>query len=409
MEDIQRLTTASCSFILLYTMVSKYIQSVLHIPDPISAMIFGMCVGREGLGFLDPHNFFSKQILSRSSRILLCLQTMIVSLTLPKSYIFKQKYSIITLVIILGILKCVLIFLILKLFSSLPNAACWAIAASLTPTDPVLSSSIIKGEFAKKNVPEKLRVLLNAESGINDGLGILMLNISTYILKTHDYKTGLIKFSINSIGLKCIISGLIGYILGFITKSIARKCCGMETLKSEFLSIHTFSLSFLALGLMDMVDGSELICIFFIGTAMNRDGWYTLESTNKKMAEIVESLFTSAFFVFIGALIEFERFSNRMIILNLIIILFIRIITLFIGYKTVPLIDNIKEAMFIGWFGPVGVGALYYSTMYDIESNDMIIDFIMCSVIMSTVFHGLSVPLYCLFRALFTNIKQKIF
>jgi NhaP-type Na+/H+ or K+/H+ antiporter len=46
-----------------------------------------------------------------------------------------------------------------------------AIGACVTPTDPVLSNSIVKGKFADKNVPKDLQKIVIAESGANDGLG----------------------------------------------------------------------------------------------------------------------------------------------------------------------------------------------------------------------------------------------
>lgn len=38
-----------------------------------------------------------------------------------------------------------------------------ALAACVTPTDPVLASSIIKGRFAEEHIPERVRNLLSAE------------------------------------------------------------------------------------------------------------------------------------------------------------------------------------------------------------------------------------------------------
>lgn len=36
-------------------------------------------------------------------------------------------------------------------------------AACITPTDPILASSIVKGRFAEKHIPEHVRDLLSAE------------------------------------------------------------------------------------------------------------------------------------------------------------------------------------------------------------------------------------------------------
>lgn len=44
------------------------------------------------------------------------------------------------------------------------------VAAGVTPTDPILASSVVgKGKFAQDHVPAHIRHILQAESGSNDG------------------------------------------------------------------------------------------------------------------------------------------------------------------------------------------------------------------------------------------------
>jgi len=57
------------------------------------------------------------------------------------------------------------------------------VGACVTPTDPVLSNSIVKGKFADKNVPRPLQRIIIAESGANDGLGYPFLFFAIYLLK----------------------------------------------------------------------------------------------------------------------------------------------------------------------------------------------------------------------------------
>lgn len=58
-----------------------------------------------------------------------------------------------------------------------------AIGACVTPTDPVLSNSIVKGKFADKNTPKALQHIIIAESGANDGLGYPFLFLALYLIK----------------------------------------------------------------------------------------------------------------------------------------------------------------------------------------------------------------------------------
>lgn len=61
-----------------------------------------------------------------------------------------------------------------------------AIGACVTPTDPVLSNSIVKGKFADKHIPKDLQKIIIAESGANDGLGYPFLFLALYLVKYTD-------------------------------------------------------------------------------------------------------------------------------------------------------------------------------------------------------------------------------
>ena len=56
----------------------------------------------------------------------------------------------------------------LVLFPELAVAEAFLLAAVLTPTDPVVTSSVV----TSKSVPERVRHTLNLESGLNDGLAL---------------------------------------------------------------------------------------------------------------------------------------------------------------------------------------------------------------------------------------------
>jgi NhaP-type Na+/H+ or K+/H+ antiporter len=58
-----------------------------------------------------------------------------------------------------------------------------AVGACVTPTDPVLSNSIVKGKFADANIPKELQKIIVAESGANDGLGYPFLFLPLYLIE----------------------------------------------------------------------------------------------------------------------------------------------------------------------------------------------------------------------------------
>lgn len=398
MDDVVKLICASSIFILFYSMVSKYIRDMLYIPDPFITLLFGIAIGHHGLNVLNTHYVYSKIIVLNFSRIVLCLQIMAISLKIKKEYLKTSSMVLFNLVVLGGFIKCFITFILIFGSTYLDVPTSWALAASLTPTDPILSSSIVSGEFAKQNVATKLKNILTTESGINDGLGIILVNISIllYSAANQTFGTKFKEFIINTVLIKVLFSILCGIVLGKIVNSCNKVCLRLQLLNSNTLIIQSFALTFLILSLMAMIDGSELICIFFTGIFLNEDNWYISHQSNFRISYVIENSFSMALFVFLGSRIDFTRFNMQMfkIIINAI---FIRIITIIMLYRQFlfEVIGSFKEACFVGYFGPVGVGAIYYSLLYDALVDALTIDYAMCSVFVSVIIHGLSVPTYC--------------
>lgn len=104
-----------------------------------------------------------------------------------------------------------------------------AVGACVTPTDPVLSASIVKGKFADKHLQRPLQDLIIAESGANDGLGYPFLFLPLYLITyvgqgAHGHSAG------KPIGMwfyetwcyEILLSCLYGAVIGYVAKWLLR-------------------------------------------------------------------------------------------------------------------------------------------------------------------------------------------
>ncbi|KAK7423506.1 hypothetical protein QQX98_000963 [Neonectria punicea] len=118
------------------------------------------------------------------TRLVLGVQLVIAGVQLPRRYLQKEWKS---LTILVGIVMALMWFttslLVWSFVPRLPLLHAMAIGACVTPTDPILSSAIVKGKFAEHNVPKDLQRLIVAESGANDGLGYPFLFLALYLIK----------------------------------------------------------------------------------------------------------------------------------------------------------------------------------------------------------------------------------
>jgi sodium/hydrogen antiporter len=118
------------------------------------------------------------------TRLVLGIQLVIAGVQLPKRYLFRE-WRVLTLLVLPGMTATWLCtsLIIWGLVPSLRILHALAIGACVTPTDPVLSNSIVKGKFADENVPEQLQKIIIAESGVNDGFGYPFLFFPLYLLR----------------------------------------------------------------------------------------------------------------------------------------------------------------------------------------------------------------------------------
>jgi len=118
------------------------------------------------------------------TRLVLGVQLVLAGVQLPSKYLQKEWKS---LALLLGPgMTAMWLASSLIIWGMVPDLSflhSLAIGACVTPTDPILSNSIVKGKFADKNIPKDLQKIIIAESGANDGLGYPFLFLALYLVK----------------------------------------------------------------------------------------------------------------------------------------------------------------------------------------------------------------------------------
>jgi len=130
------------------------------------------------------HNGTELEELNRNfCRLVLGVQLIIAGIQLPSKYLKTEWRS---LAYLLGpgmtLMWLITSMLVWALVPDLTFLYALAIGACVTPTDPVLSASIVKGKFADKHLPKPLQNIVLAESGANDGLGYPFLFLPLYLI-----------------------------------------------------------------------------------------------------------------------------------------------------------------------------------------------------------------------------------
>lgn len=148
---------------------------------------------------------------------------------------------------------------------------------------------------------------------------------------------------------------------------------------------------------------------------LTSSGHFNKATEDAVFSNVVDLLFNVAAFIYIGAIIPFHDYNKfhlsvwRLIVIAIIILIVRRMPVILALYKWIPDIKTFREALFVGWFGPMGVGAVFIATLArhhiphpepdgDTSQVDLlqetIFPIVSILVLASVVTHGMSIPFF---------------
>jgi NhaP-type Na+/H+ or K+/H+ antiporter len=285
------------------------------------------------------------------------------------------------------------------------------IGGCIAPTDPVLANCIVRGRFAEKHVPLHVRNILSAESGANDGLGYPYIFIAL-LLMLRESKSATVGEAIgewvyNVWIYQILLSCVLGYLIGHAARIGLRYAHEHDWIDKESLLAFSFSFALFLMGSVSIVGTDDLLAIFVAGNAFTWDDWFRIKIEETHIQEVIDMLFTSIYFIYFGGMIPWASFEAlglvHLLLLSLTVLLFRRLPIVLAMYNLIPAIVTYREALFAGWFGPIGAGAIFYALeAYKVldehdynEGNIRRVMFpaVMWLVFSSVVIHGITVPL----------------
>ncbi|KAF9793071.1 Sodium/hydrogen exchanger family-domain-containing protein [Thelephora terrestris] len=407
-------------FVAVFGLFSLLIREKWYISEVVIGTTFGIIMGPYAAGIFDPRSWASdnRMITLEVMRVVLAVGLFAIGVELPASYMGKHVRGLVVLVIpTMAIGWLVVAGFMFLLFPSLSFISCLVVAATLTPTDPVISAAIVgNGKYALEHVPAYLRNVISAESAANDGLAYPFLSLSIYLTveatKGEAFKKWLLVGCLYQVILGTTFGAVMGYGFRKLLAYSHKKGLG----DGQSFLIQYIALAFFTIGVASNVGMDDLLAAFAAGCAVSWDGNFKEETEKESFAAVIDLMLNCACFIYIGAWMDFASFNSphlgitpwRLIVLFIWIAVFRRIPAILMLYKWVPEVKTWKEALFTGHFGPMGVGAMFISTLalselkvphnppqdqeeYLAATLQIIVSFI---VLCSIFIHGMSIPIY---------------
>ncbi|ORY91290.1 Cation/H+ exchanger, partial [Syncephalastrum racemosum] len=399
-----------------------FLKERLFLSEAFVALIVGIIAGPLVSNGVNPYGWENNdEITKQLTRCIIAIQVMAVGIDLPKHYLKKEWLTMFMLMIpvmlFMWLISGLIIFLLLE---SLVIAAC------ICPTDPILANSVVKGRFAEKHVPAHIRNALSAESGANDGMGFPFLFLAIFLLGEDHVGKAIGKWIYETCLFQIALSCVIGVIVGWIARKILQWSERHRLIdKPSFLS---FAIA-LALFLMSMTGFSgsdDVLACFAAGNAFSWDDWFRKETEEAHFQEVIDMLLNLSIFVYIGAIIPWWSFGDaslglapwRLVVIAILVLIFRRLPIVLMLKPVMPAMKTYREAMFSGWFGPMGVGAVFLSKIAKEEMEQvyppvagqelavsirLINPVVLFIVLASVLVHGTTIPLFKLGKRLRTR------
>ncbi|KAK5821933.1 Sodium/hydrogen exchanger family-domain-containing protein [Linnemannia elongata] len=408
-------------FIIFFGLVSLFVKEKLFISEAFVSTAFGIIIGPYAIGIFDPMSWSKFDTVTQEfTRIVIAVQVMAAGVSLPRSYMVKEKRSLFMMIVPLMILMWLTsALLIWGMIPNLDFVESMVLAACVTPTDPVLSNSVVKGRFAEKHVPPRIRYLLSAESGINDGMGLPFLFLGLYLMRERTIGTAVAKWFYMIWAYQIVLSIVLGGLIGAAARKAVKGAKNRNLIDKESFLVFSIALALAVAGCVSILASDDLLACFIAGNVFAWDDWFSNEIAEAHIQETIDMLLNLACFVYIGASIPFANFHDmalelsvwRLIVLAILILMLRRLPFVMALKRFIPALASYREAAFAGWFGPIGVGAVFFSKVtasmtnpsnlgdnpHNIERllrvRSVVYPVVMFLVLSSVLIHGVTVPL----------------
>ncbi|KAL0574597.1 hypothetical protein V5O48_007364 [Marasmius crinis-equi] len=413
-------------FVVLFGMFSLFLREKLYIGEACWAFGFGIAIGPYGANILDPRGWSSEDqhpatVTLEFTRVVLAVGVFAAGVELPKAYMAKHWKS---LLFLLGPVMTwgwfVSAAFIYALIPGLNFLSSLAIAACFTPTDPILAQAVIGGKYASQHVPAHIRHLIAAEAGCNDGAAYPFLYIALYLVLDNTNGNAIRDWFLLLWLYQITFGVLVGALIGYAFRHLMKFCEKRDLIDRHSYVAQYLALSLFTIGLATLLGTDDLLAAFCCGTAFAWDGFFNKRTEESVFSTVVDLLFNITAFIYVGAWMPFSSFQNadlslsvwRLVVLAVLVLLFRRLPIMLILYRWIPDVKTFREALFTGHFGPMGIGAIYISTLAaqtlsrgvgsppdQVETLRESIQPITAFIVLSSILiHGLSIPSFSLGR-----------
>jgi|KBSSwiStaDraftv2_1062776.scaffolds.fasta_scaffold197311_2 NhaP-type Na+/H+ or K+/H+ antiporter len=261
------------------------------------------------------------------------------------------------------------------------------LGALLSPTDPVLSSSVV----TNPRVPRRIRHSLNLESGLNDGLALPPVLALLAALGAGDQDFVWWRFVLQDVTLGFAYGVAIGLVASVL---LPRGGALTESIPAHQRALYALGIAFLTYGVTTLPPhGNGFIAVFVCAITLGIRRPDIRGYVESRADDIIEIVKLGIFVVF-GALLTLDGlFADgwAAVAIAAVTLLVARPVAVTIALAGTRV--GAAALAFMAWFGPKGVATMTFSLLVlasGIPAGERIFDLAALVVLCSIVLHGLT-------------------
>jgi sodium/hydrogen antiporter len=263
------------------------------------------------------------------------------------------------------------------------------VGALLSPTDPVLTSSIV----TNSRVPRLIRHSLNLESGLNDGLALPAVLALLAALSADSGSFVWWRFVLQDLGLGFIYGLVCGWLASLLMPRTGSRALE-HSIPAHQKSLFALGVAFATYGLTVLSpEGNGFIAVFVAAIVLGIRRPDLRVHFERRADELVEIVKLGIFFVF-GSLLTLNALTREgwpALAFVAVVFLLARPLAVFVALLGTA--TDRPTRLFMGWFGPKGVATMTFALLVldqNISNGTRIFDLTALVVFCSIIVHGLS-------------------
>ena len=377
--------------VLCYAVVSGLVRR-WYIAPALIFVAFGVALGPSGLGMSEVHDDTAGFTLLAQLALTVILFNQASHLDLRTA--FRRGHLTVRLLAIgipvtiaLGALTAILVFPVLPFW----EAVC--LATVVAPTEVML----IEGLIEDRRVPEHVRHALSTESGLYDGFALAAM-FAAVALASEQRSPAPARWAWFAFRTE-VVSLAVGIAIGLIGGFVIQRSRTRGWMSDTWAQLATLALALIAFGGGERLHASGFVAAFAAGLAFA----FVSSRSNEQQAttqvsdatgELLELLVFAMFGSF--AVISAWRDADwRMVVFVVVAVFGVRIVA--VAVAMVGARVSVTETLFMGWFGPRGIGTLVLGLLVvdrgDLDHATLIGQAVALTLTVSFLVHSLTAPI----------------